>query len=99
MHINSLLVSFISVFTWLTIVPATALGLAAAAVSLHLPTNAYKQERKRRLSEPQSAGSMQASKAREMVLERMNSRADEKLMEKPLGMPPGRRLSFATGTK
>jgi len=74
---------------------ATALGLAALTVSLHLPTNAYRQERTRRMSESQSAANTQVSRAaRELILTRENSREGANAQIAGAMMPPGRRFSF-----
>ncbi|ESZ97250.1 pectin [Sclerotinia borealis F-4128] len=69
---------------------ASALGLAAAIASMHLPTKTYRVERKRRLSQP--ADQEQGDMAR-LALQKTNSAGSitEKVTTKS-GFQPGKKV-------
>ncbi|QSZ31029.1 hypothetical protein DSL72_000590 [Monilinia vaccinii-corymbosi] len=78
---------------------ASALGLAAALTSMHLPTKSYRVERKRRLSQPQAADQDQGEMAR-LALQKTHSTGS--ITEKTkvwTGAGTGTRSTFQPGKK
>ncbi|PQE04271.1 pectin protein [Rutstroemia sp. NJR-2017a BVV2] len=68
------------------LLPASALGLAAALASMHLPAKSYRVERTRRLSQP--ASEIESEMAR-LALQKTNSAGS---MTESAGKPPGKKI-------
>ncbi|KAM3069129.1 hypothetical protein ACMFMG_010654 [Clarireedia jacksonii] len=70
---------------------ASALGLAAALASMHLPAKSYRVERTRRLSQP--ATDMESEMTR-LALKKTNSASS---MTESAGKPPGKKIVGVMG--